>query len=125
MNKEYNELEYNKLCAEFTGRCGKLQNNLYWTNVPNTGWLKLDCLYFHSDWNWIHYLIERIELIGYQVDFGSRLLPSGTSKDHFCIIWDDNHKVKVTENFSDTNKKEAVVQAIWLFLLWYNENKEA
>lgn len=103
-------LEYNKRCAEFLGyeisenkECFKLLNK--------NGWISLNI--FHSDWNWIMEVVEAIEAI---------------EKLNKTVIIDGS-KCTITPietsyiYYKKENKKEAVVQAINQFLIWYNENK--
>ena len=137
-------LEYNKRCADFLGENMVNKNHVVEFTSPSYAngkfwisekWLGIKDpdgnnlvavkdMKFHSDWNWIMEVVETIEKVGYQIDLGSRLLPLyPTEKDHWCAIWDDAHKVKATEQFSDTSKKEAIVQAINQFLIWYNTQK--
>lgn len=137
-------IEYNKLCAEFLG--GKNHPSLVpyipepddmWFAVdkqpslqnPNGGSMwKLHELKFHSDWNWIHKVIEAIENNYFDVEIN----------DSGCIIrcWEDSvpldyltmlGKYKTISVLGGKHfimtKQEAVIQAINQFLIWYNENK--
>lgn len=56
--KEYNKEEYNKMCAEFLGF--EISENEECFKLPNkNGWVKLSI--FHSDWNWIMEVVEKIQ----------------------------------------------------------------
>ena len=66
MNKQ--EIEnYNRLCAEFMGFKYKNQNK-FWAIYPldnssylrKLGYVRMDNLKFHSDWNWIMSILEKI-----------------------------------------------------------------
>jgi hypothetical protein len=69
-------------------------------------------LKYDTDWNWIMEVVEKIERLGYTDVFD-------IDKTHVFIRY-GNHLIfkPIT-----TTKKEAVIQAIWEFLNWYNENK--
>jgi len=108
-------IEYNKLCAEFLGfeisenkECFKLLNK--------NGWIALNI--FHSDWNWIMEVLNKISFL----DYGWKV----TSKE-VCIYSHrgDINQVNEPEKYTlfQDSKKEAVVRAIYKFLKWYkNEN---
>jgi tRNA G46 methylase TrmB len=121
-------LKYNKRCAEFLGyelitpqmrkRPEQWNDNSYWehkdkANVHTSkkvlgrdGYLE-----FHSDWNWIMNVVETIEKLGYEIDIFSNCV-------EICDTPDENY---ITEAVGKT-KKEAVVQAIYEFLKFYNLN---
>jgi hypothetical protein len=71
---------------------------------------------FHKNWNRIMEAIKFIEDNGFQVDFVTRLLPNGDGKDTHCIIWDDFHTKKVTEQVHLV-KEHAVFLALRDFAL--------
>ena len=122
--KEYNELEFNKLCAEFLGyeliTPDKRRNPSEWSysywehkNKANVHTSKKvlgrdEYLQFHFDWNWIMEVLEKI----YSLD-----------------IYYDKYIMYNSSQFTDgkielSTNKGAVVQAIWEFLNWYkNETK--
>jgi hypothetical protein len=54
MNTE--QKEQSKILAEFTGRCGKENKDLYWVNVGNLEWVTLEQMEYHTNWNWIIYV---------------------------------------------------------------------
>ena len=67
-------------------------------------------LKFHSDWNWIMEVVEAIEKI-YHIQ-GVEI------NGNCCLI-----KTYTFHKHRSETKKEAVVQAINKFLIWYNKNK--
>lgn len=96
-------LDYNKRCAAFLGGVYDSDMTRYWFHLP----IKWDGLFaptteelkFHSDWNWIMEVVEAIL--------------------EKCSNSDD---MEAYYNILDTfPRKEAVVQAINKFLIWYNE----
>lgn len=121
--KDFNEQEFNKKCAEFLGI---VTGRGYWIEfekrLPNniTGYYSnrhhIDQLCFHSDWNWIMEVVEKIESLPvvYAITIsGKTCWPHNVmTKDKPISIY----KVCI-------DKREAVVQAIDQFLNWYNEEK--
>ena len=128
-------LEYNKRCAEFLNfkyrnskkAWGKypLDNNSF---LALKGWLSMDRLQFHSDWNWIMEVVEAIEKNKFLIDKERPYYI--TIDNNYCGIffnrWNDKGKdfggTKQIVSIKADSKKEAVVQAINQFLIWYNEN---
>jgi len=112
-------LEYNKRCAEFLGwnkTHPKIKDwHIYITPI---GHISYDKMLFHSDWNWIMEVVEAIEKLKYLVVIQSnfcQIQEIGTKKNDF--------KPYIIASIYSNDKKEAVVQAINQFLIWYNENK--
>jgi hypothetical protein len=106
--KPYNEKEYNRLCVEFIGlKCHEPSG--YWTLptfMDGDGWTMTD-MKFHSDWNWIIEVVEKIK----------KVIGNPTTVTVACFNGDINKALM-------SAKKEAVVQSIWEFLNWYNEQKQ-
>ena len=124
------ELEYNKRCAEFLGwtyissidiKEGSYHTSIkagWYTKVPRVLALGLtqylykgrshNSLQFHSDWNWIMKVVEVINMIPNPKNLSDTTLYT--------------HRLNVQSILRSANK-EAVVQAINQFLIWYNENK--
>lgn len=97
--KNFNKEEYNKLCAEFMGF--EISENEECFKIPNkNGWVNLSI--FDSDWNWIMQVVEKIKSIDLKL-----------SVEHD----------EVTSLFITSSKKR-VVQKIWEFLLWYNQQEK-
>ena len=112
-------LDYNKRCAEFLGwkQIKDLEeideNNQHVKDCWFLAYTELvfwntDVLKFHSDWNWIMEVVDAI----------NKTQNPRTSGDttHSSL----KREVQVLLGKSI---KEAVVQAINQFLIWYNENK--
>ena len=105
--KPYNEKEYNRLCAEFLG-WEQGEDGRYWKETPteSSNWY-VDEMYFHSDWNWIMEVVEKIN---------DTPIKDGCSETIEA-------KYLIFQRLGKTYKS-AVVQAIWQFLNWYNEQKQ-
>jgi len=120
--KPYSEQEYNRLCVEFIGlKCHEPSG--YWTLptfMDGDGWTMTD-MKFHSDWNWIMQVVEKIESLLHR--------PNELDTPIYCVT-NFRNIVKI-ETVNDeivwvkrSSKKEAFIQAIWEFLQWYNEQKQ-
>ena len=125
--KSYNQKEFNKLCAEFLG--WNLEDGYYNRDMHHEySFVKDDELKFHSDWNWIIEVVEKIEnLRGVTVETNNNWVGeftivircSGYSGTYYKSI----NKPRVSHGQDFRTKKEAVVESIWQFLNWYNEQK--
>lgn len=113
--------ENNILISLFMGMKPHDINELdgFWTNTIKAH--KFDnvmSLQFHSDWNWLMEVVEKIE-----------------SLEYYSIsiqIWNKRCSVDVSENFekdlfhyakSEKTKIEAVYNACIEFIKWYNQKK--
>lgn len=152
MNKE-EILEYNKRCAEFIKAkpCKDWQGNdgyehpdwLHWqwsNRFRDTLELysyRYSDLKFHSDWNWIMKVVEAIEklelgdLEGLITDEHGNLdkhldCEAGIEIDtNSCNIY-IQATMRLVDKFievSSSTKKEAAIQAINKFLIWYNHGR--
>jgi hypothetical protein len=116
-----NTLENNKLLADFFG--GKYKNQ---TNIPlndNEIWLPKfgvchlgnngKVLKFHSDWNWLMEVVEKIDGLCRNTGFEiySRYV-------HIRV----NNNLTISSNVCNS-KREAVYKACVEFVKWYNEQK--
>ena len=104
--------ENNKLIAEF------INLNLYksFWHKSNIATEKQICkennLQFHSDWNWLMEVVEKIESLGYRIEIVK----------HICRIYLSNKEtIIISEN---TPKIEAVYNAVVEFIKWYNNQNK-
>jgi len=96
-------LEYNKRCMKILEMEYEPHSNTYrYKDLITT------TLQFHSDWNWIHEVIEAIK---------NTTNPKEHSNTTFSTL-----RYEIQSHLGRSNK-EAVVHAINQFLIWYNENK--
>ena len=133
-------LDYNRRCAEFLG-CVEhsypssmgtpFHGRRVWMS-PTSSDGKTRTFYcvvgeehFHSDWNWIMEICEAIEDIQIKEQYIYSVQPRGSACEIKCStqysLAFDNEMPCIYEIAK--SKKEAVVQAINQFLIWYNENK--
>ena len=95
----------NKLIAEFMGLTIITDNISYF----DTNYKALKN--YHSDWNWLMQVVEKIESLGYTIDVTGSNVYINHSDDEF----------KQIAGFSDTYSKiEAVYNACLEFIKWYN-----
>lgn len=137
-----NTTENNKIIAEFmelrsTNKCVRSETGKYYDyhsspkfscikeqeiqiegengfGLVEQDFLFIEDLKFHSDWNWLMEVVEKIESLGFE----------------FIIttfeIMIDKHRETIVRNLPVVDKKtkiEAVYTACVEFIKWYNENK--
>ena len=138
--------DYNRRCAEFLGlkrgwwisqQKPLTDDKKQWCDLDGKTFLGSKVYFdkdlkFHSDWNWIMKVVEDIEELGYQFDITGNevgvnsnimsmenISTGGTmnsyNRSYYPTI------ISICEE--DYSKKEAVVQAINQFLIWYNEQR--
>jgi len=122
--KEFNLEEYNKLCADFMGMKYASERRFN----KDTGWVysarALDM--FHSDWNWIMEVVEKIEQLGYRFNMSNFDGNYAEIRSGSCTDEKISDSSVLDKEF--ISKKEAAVQSIWEFLTiweflnWYKEN---
>jgi hypothetical protein len=113
--------ENNKLIAEFIGLT-------YRTKKDYQGWYKdssftdricsFDGLKFHTDWNWLMQVVEKIEK---EHEFNTKLWYNRTRKDYQMQLFYTDFEKDIIVN--SKSKIEAVYNACIEFIKWYNENK--
>lgn len=136
--KQEEILQYNKRCALFLGAIyseqaeawgfgnaknigSKMFHGVMYHNVIQAERFEKE-LKFHSDWNWIMEVKEKI----CQLDIIDELdtLYDSVAKGYHCVLLPtykntfDGFYTKVL-----STEKEAVVEAINQFLIWYEQNK--
>jgi hypothetical protein len=105
--KPYNKQEFNQVCAEFLG-WEQGEDGYYNRDMHHDySFVKPDEMKFHSDWNWIMEVVEKINDTPIEDDFIE------------CI----EAKYLIFQRLGKTYKL-AVVEAIWQFLNWFNEQKQ-
>ena len=130
--KPYNEKEFNKLCAEFLGYVNTTPTDPDFSIYENRNGFIIDgkqytliepmSMKFHSDWNWIHMIKEEICKMKLIDEFNTTY--DSVAKGWDCYIFPAyiNTFNSFISNTLNT-EKEAVIETIWQFLQWYNEQK--
>ena len=112
--------ENNKIIAEFMN-LNLYKSFWYKSNIATEKQIcKENNLKFHSDWNWLMEVVEKIESIEYgiyQVD----ILQEGCKILERCRLLIDNRVGKLE---SDTTKIESVYLACVEFIKWYNNQNK-
>jgi hypothetical protein len=122
-------LEGNKLIAEFMGAkpCKDWQGydgyehphwlHFQWSNRVQDNLelysYRYSQLEYHSSWDWLMPIIERIESLGYRWEIGM----STISPYHYCKIW----SIGSIEGISPL---DAIYGACIEFIKWYNQNEK-
>jgi len=122
-----NTIENNKLIAEFMGFSkGHLNKSETrwkddWFTQANKIWgNRITLIHFHSDWNWLMEVVEKIESLGYKVNiFGNTDL--NKTCDHYTSIYIPNQKVFGVRKLS---KIESTYNACVEFIKWYNQQNK-
>ena len=116
-------LEYNKRCATFLGAVFYDDDKIAFPEgyyMLDSHEFDLPCqltdMSFHSDWNWIMYVIDKIESTNIKKGFGYYYcFKIGYD---WCTIEGSDGKIIPTICYR--NKIESTIQAIDKFLIWYN-----
>lgn len=115
MNQEWID-QYNKKCAEFLGNLQNYYSNHIYINFTNIerGYYDVDEMKFHSDWNWIMKVVEKIE----EKDYMYGIVKGASS------IWkyEDQNTPIFIKALDDS--LTSTIQVIDQFLDWYNKQKE-
>jgi len=109
-------MENNKLIAEFMN---------HYENMGNLG------LQYHSDWNWLMEVVEKLESMEIEVRMKSHF---NTTLKHTLyqtqICYDLEHKncepthLYLSYNDAYKNRKDSIYNAVVEFIKWYNENNK-
>ena len=100
----------NKIIAEFMG--AKLTKDLkimYPVYEGDSSYVKN--LKYHSDWNWLMQVVEKIESIGFTFETKKNWARITRKGENIILRWEE-----------DKTKIEAVYNACIEFIKWYNEN---
>jgi hypothetical protein len=121
--KPYNEQEFNRLCAEFLGwKQNSKKTTFYVDKNDGRHIYEIQDLKFHSDWNWIMQVVDKIEGLkeGEEVEHNWYVT---IGEGNYCRIFTDEFKTFQDEIivYNANTKKDAVVLAIWEFLQSYNK----
>ena len=121
-------LEYNERCLKILPFKYKNQSK-YWVIYryddnsffgKNRRYLAVNSLKFHSDWNWIMEVVEKIQTLDKLG--GIVMIQQGRCRITSRMAGDNTVYADVSYYYLHgmRKQKEAVVQAINQFLIWYN-----
>ncbi len=113
-------IEGNKLIAEFMGaewrswKDNKLSMYRFENPIGDTYAFHIKDLKYHSSWDWLMPVVEKIESLGYCV----------FQQNDACWIKVGRvgMKMPIISNLAE-NKKEATWLTVVEFIKWYNQNK--
>lgn len=106
-----NTLEGNKLIAEFLGF--KMINDLQ-ISTPNGGGAFLSELQYHTSWDWLMPVVEKIESLSTHSVVIRKSLPPTT----LCVCTISNPENEFLG--MNESKIEAIYKAVLEFIQWYN-----
>ena len=116
----------NKLIAEFLGYIDNGCSEEGFLIDPKTNYdVCIDSLQFHTDWNWLMEVVEKItSILMLDDNFKYNYLYIGydfEDKEHYVNLYVSED---IQLNGSSKNSKiQAVYNACLEFIKWYNENK--
>jgi len=109
--------EINKIIAEFLG--WEINNEL-WINDKKVFVQYTDqSLKFHSDWNRLMEVVEKIESLIKEIPS----LSFQITNNHISVIVNATPLYADIRQFSSLSKKESVYNACVEFIKWYNQQK--
>ena len=122
-----NTTENNKLIAEFMGRSiSPITLAEFRKLKPRDKHLVsgafVEDLQYHSDWNWLMEVVEKIEQLRYVTEISGNI-----ERKFTCIAYPNTSEEYISrigygkEMF--LNKKYVTYQAVVAFIKWYNEQK--
>jgi hypothetical protein len=106
--------ENNKLLAEFLGLVESSLPDKYWTEKSSEGFGmgQLTELKFHTDWNWLMQVVEKIENFGFEF-----FIVESRCK----IAHNTDHSIETIIDFEIIGTKiQATYNACVDFVKWYN-----
>ena len=110
--------ENNKIIAEFME--WDILNDMTYSKATKGKWIELDKLKFHSNWNWLMEVVEKIESISFEEDnFINVTIGCGFD----CTIQDAHGKLFKLSTWEHT-KIKTVYNTCLEFIKWYNEQKK-
>lgn len=114
-------IENNKIIAEFLGyELEETMNEKVFvyaipTTNNNTDFFKPNELLFHSDWNWLMKVVEKIESLDYNFNITSG---DATALHYHCAIYQTS-----IYRIDGTTKIQATYETVIEFIKWYNLQK--
>lgn len=113
----------NKLIAEFIGRKGNNNPKLYtWkgiTVLTDDIWYYISDAKFHSSWDWLMPVVEKIE----DMKFGEGTTSVNVNFKQ-CTIEADGGLILISD-IGGESKLIAVYEAVIKFIKWYNERQSS
>ena len=123
----------NKLIAEFLGYIDNGCSEEGFLIDPKTNYdVCIDSLQFHTDWNWLMEVVEKIESLPSRTLQGTcysgnevKIYKAINTNTHYCeinLVKESGYRI-VSIQFNKESKIKSVYDACLEFIKWYNENK--
>ena len=130
--------ENNKIIAEFMIKqeptenfcVGSIGQEVGVFTGIKTEYFKYEDLKFHSDWNWLMEVVEKIEQTTIKETYGqfnekeSNAIVSVVIENKFCQILSNGIYLNEIVSENEETKIEAVYNACLEFIKWYNEQNK-
>ena len=120
--------EQNKMIAEFDkgARMRKFVEGYAGTcmYIGNKRWCRFEDLKYHTSWDWLMPVVEKIEKEGCKVEISS-LIQSFNDGPEIIYHQDVSifHDVTCIVEVTSLSKLNSVYEAVIKFITWYNANK--
>jgi hypothetical protein len=108
--------EKNRVIAEFMGWEKVTEGQVGFITPFSLRLIKQSEFKFHTSWNWLMLVVEKIELLGYSVEKNFQRV----DKDWQCLITRGND---ILFQEFEYNSIEAMYQAVFQFIEWFNNQK--
>lgn len=113
--------EQNKMIAEFLGIIPNVFDKEQYISSkwPNKLYAKPYEMEYHTSWDWLMQVVEKIERLGYD----SRICGNNSDGGFLCDFVDaENNETACAVSYG--SKIEAVYSAVTDFITWYNTTKK-
>ena len=112
-----NTTENNKIIVEFMK--WDILNDMTYSKATKGKWVELDKLKFHSNWNWLMEVVEKIESLT-DINSNGCFMVLESIGFNAKFIFDDG--TRILKDSKGETKIEAVYMAVVAFIEWYNKN---
>jgi len=111
----------NRLIAKFMGLPTETFNSGILNYGFDEGWYELEELSFHTDWNWLMPVVDKIESLVFDETNSFNVTIGATS---YCVIQDSNGECYDMAYDGQRTKLLCVYQAVVEFIKWYNSTNK-
>ena len=116
--------EYNEFIAEFACQQRPIISSIKTGKeyLFDGWWHEIHELKFHESWDWIMFVIDKIEKLDYEITIDSQMQSVNDDRE---MIW--NHDIVISDGmeefakgYSSTSKFKAAHEAVVNFIKWHN-----
>ena len=120
------ETEWQKDKEKWMDKVGLDNVGNFFVSIRQNKWHYCEDVKYHSSWDWIMPVIEKIESLGYDTVIDFRNNPYSQRKDGMSY-WAQIGKDKITDDIFGTSyesKMESVIKCVVKFIQWYNQQNK-